>query len=73
MTNHGEGQTTVFAIRRPGHSAILVRLRKGDLNIKKPPRYRLRNEYGFYFSDFDDSRQAFTQSYFDTLMSGSAI
>ena len=50
-----------------------MRIGNGDRNVQKRLRRRLRTEYGFYISDFDDSRQGFARSDFDALVSSRTI
>ena len=52
---------------------ILVRIRQGELKVQKRLRRRLRSVYGFYISDFDESRQGFTRNNLDVLVSGGTI
>ena len=53
--------------------AILVRIRKGGRNTQKRLRHRLRKAYGFYITDFDQSRRGFTRNDLDLLVSSRAI
>ena len=53
--------------------ALLDRIRKGERNVQKRLRDRLRNECEFYISDFDGRSRGFTRSDFDALVSSGAI
>lgn len=50
-----------------------MRIRKGDRNTQKRLRHRLRNEYGFYITDFDGSYGGFTPNDLDMLVSKGVI
>lgn len=53
--------------------ALLVEIRQGELKVQKRLRHRLRNEFDFYISDFDQSRSGFTPNDLDMLVSSGAI
>lgn len=52
---------------------ILVEIRQGERKVQKRLRHRLRNEFDFYISDFDQSRRGFTRNDLDMLVSSGAI
>ena len=52
---------------------ILVEIRQGELKVQKRLRHRLRNEFDFYISDFDQSGRGFTRNDLDMLVSSGAI
>ena len=53
--------------------AILLKIRQGELKVQKRLRHRLRDEYRFYISDFDQSRRGFTRNDLDVLVSSGVI
>lgn len=53
--------------------AILVRIRNGDRNTQKRLRNRLRKSYGFYITDFDETRRGFTRNDLEMLVSSGVI
>ena len=53
--------------------AILAKIRKGGRKVQMRLRRRLRKEYRFYISDFDQSRGGFTPNDLDMLVSKGVI
>ncbi len=68
-----KGKSIFSAIEAARVRELLRKVRRADRAEQKALRDRLRNEVGFYISDFTRSNTGFTAADFDSLVERAAI